>query len=301
MNYNKTKEQINKIIDISTSIFNIYKKFIEIETNNDYSEYNNYTIYLKIATEVEDNAYKELMTMCNTDDFYKIYNFLIEHKTINNLTSIKERIENHIAYISYGNTEEEKTNDTDEGLEENSNKTIFAAATDFSQKLVKELNNEIITTTDSKYKEYLIKMKYGIIYSKKNIEYNLLSNKFRRISEKESLLKNGQDKKLVEETYLLYITDNINYNIASLIIKKDQDNNGTDEIDDKISLLFLKTYLQSLTIYEQFDILVSLKNFVDTNKKYKLDNKNLNKIIKIFMETMNISDKSKIKTKTKKK
>ncbi len=203
----KDYEWLKKIINITTSIENLYKKLITLEINekNNTEEYEKIINYLDIATEIEDKLYKEanldfaksnmiinyIISFKLPDEFKsdienileQNYDYNVLIRIINILVDIQlsdyKTIKNMELYELINLCEEFYINNINDISVYNNIELKKAFEKDIMNGFVNFLQDYIDEQNYNLYKEKLIKSKYNIVFINKNIEQYIKKNKFK--------------------------------------------------------------------------------------------------------------------------
>ncbi len=164
----KDLTEFYELIEISKSIKTLTFELCSLENDNlkNTSDFEKTLDYLKIAIQVEDEKCKKLFSSEN--ECKKWLNFLKEEKG----KKVKEneiiRIHNELMYRIYFNL-----NSTDF-----ISSFYLACENDNINSFLLMLDDIILRKKDSSYSSSIIKLKYGIIYTHRDIERILLGNKY---------------------------------------------------------------------------------------------------------------------------
>jgi len=279
------EKTLKKLIEITTKIEKIYKILSDAEFNNNISLYNEYSNYLKLLNEVEDNIYNKLnITTTNAD---KIISQLLNYTTPDE--NIFSRIASHIDNILYINPFISTETDPYIAKDENMYIITIQFFNDYIIKLLKNIKIEITNTKDTNIKYELIKLKNNLLYRNKIYEYMLSENIKLESDGRNKCIIFNHNKQQINNVYINSLNEELNKSLVNLVqitnetLKKSK----TERVTQTIELIYLKSAIELLTDEERKQFDISFSKFKNNNKKVLIEHSSngYQKILKLLNTT----------------
>ena len=282
MDYKKLKQDSQRLIEVTHTIYNVYDQLINNKINHDIEKYNESLRNLSLAIFVENKIYKEIKER-DDDNFTTLFNILpydVKRQGYDENTStiITERILNYLDEINFKNKYPYETDDYDEFMEENKSIISLACKNDYTKTLIEELEKVYPNLKKGTVKNQVANLKYTLIFTNKEHEsYYLNENRPKRKSQKDGLFTYGHDFYIVKEIYSDYLIDLVRGLLKSLL----ESNQSTDvRVKDKLNLINLKAAVKIMdledldAIYHQFHSTYCMENDKISIDKLPINNIN---------------------------
>lgn len=276
----KTRDSyIERLSEITSSIKSIYDKYSDSINNPE--EIDNLDEYLKIATEVEDNLYKEIgPELLTNEQFLARISYLIMSKDLENKNDILNRIITYIAQSTYLNPFLSTEEDEVERYNENLTTIKNQASLDYLKGVFLNINEELANVSNNETKKKLVTAKSNLLFSNKILKEIMSNERNQNIDGRNRCLTFGQNKTYVEAMYKEFAYNIINYCIYHILITKE---NILEQIELKCALAILKKN-ELFEVSRKYYIATTenedLKNLIRDNENHEI----IINIIRNFME-----------------
>lgn len=276
----KTRDSyIERLSEITSSIKSIYDKYSDSINNPE--EIDNLDEYLKIATEVEDNLYKEIgPELLTNEQFLARISYLIMSKDLENKNDILNRIITYIAQSTYLNPFLSTEEDEVERYNKNLTTIKNQASLDYLKGVFLNINEELANVSNNETKKKLVTAKSNLLFSNKILKEIMSNERNQNIDGRDRCLTFGQNETYVEAMYKEFAYNIINYCIYHILITKE---NILEQIELKCALAILKKN-ELFEVSRKYYIATTenedLKNLIRDNENHEI----IINIIRNFME-----------------